>query len=75
MIDAFDDSRLRFTPLDEIRISDMEIGEKVEGEVGGWQVFRYKREYTLNLIEKCELRDFPTLEGLMTFLKRLSAND
>ncbi len=60
------------TDFDIARILDMETGQKVSGELGNWDVYRYKNDYTLFLLnhKKFSMLEFKTSTELIKFLKK-----
>ena len=61
---------LKPTTFDIARLEDLEIGQKVEGEIGNWQVFRYKNDYTLICNKIKTPRIFKKLKDLINFLNK-----
>lgn len=75
--DLEDDNNFNLTYFDECKLESMEIGDKVVGESGNFEVLRYKDEYILflmheGLIRKKKLmsKNFKTLKSLISFLKK-----
>lgn len=61
------------TDFDISRLSVIEIGNTVDGELGNWSVIRYKNEYVLLLHNSKKYSNFmemKNLETLLYFLKK-----
>ena len=73
MYDAEDSpvTDLKPTDLDLIRLEEAELGERIEGEMGTWTVFKYKDGYTLMVNRLTDnFKEFKSLKELVFYLGR-----
>ena len=55
------------TPLDLIRLEDLDIGDGMNSECGKWSVFRYENEFLLFFEDGRQL-DYPNITSIIRFL-------
>lgn len=71
--DQQDSDSLYPSDFDITRLECMSIGDRIDGELGNWTVFRYKNDYLL-FINICKVRksdwEFDKVEDLIKFLKK-----
>lgn len=68
--DCEDSADFHPTILDIARLKEMDVGEKLEGECGFWQVLRYKNEFVLFVLLPTftDPVSFPNVESVINFL-------
>ena len=61
---------IEITHFDEVRLRDMDVDDKVDGECGYFSVFKYKKDYLLviNAPKKSETKEFKTINEVIHYL-------
>lgn len=70
--DEDDTNSIKPTDFDVLRLEAMDVGDKLDGELGNWRVFRYKSGYhlfLLNSLDSKEFEKFQSLDDLVSYLK------
>lgn len=71
-LDSDDTNKIKPTAFDKQRLMSMDIGQKIMGEYGNWQVIKYKNSYNLFLLnhsKAAQFGEFFTLGELIKFLE------
>lgn len=58
LLDDADTNSIKPTKLDIERINSMQIGDKIDGELGNWSLLRYKNDFVLLLKNSVKYKDF-----------------
>ncbi len=60
------------TNFDTCRLEALEIGDKLQGELDNWTVFRYRNSWDVILSNKNKrpMLSFKTLDNLLAFLNK-----
>ena len=73
LTDSFDSGEI-LSVLDRARILSLDIGDKMDNEIGVFSVCRYKNEYivTFNLPNMSNMLSFKTPEQIFHYIEEMS---